>query len=652
MPRLSLLLAGTDPKQHNRIQSAWEGIGCSRQNMLQVDSGQRALEICSAEDPELLILGQGLTDISPQELLSRLKELGAELPVCMLLAPRHGGQRQMFLQASGQGLEDLLFTPFDSEELALRLELGLRKAGQRKAQLRFQDLATKAGLGYWEYAPNQEDFHASRALQSLLGYTKQQAPQGCELLRAHFSEQDVQRLKQKMQYLEPGQCFELELACRRLDREERYIRIQGKKEAETENSLVVGLFQDITQQKRVQNKLIELLEHSSMQAAALEQSGEGIVLTDQDFRVVYVNPFFDRVCGFKASELISKLPGRQEGDLQADQSWRGQLHLEDKNGQKRQVEATVSEVRSWSGEVVNYVLLVRDITEKLQLQQQLQQAQKMEAIGTLAGGIAHDFNNMLMGMQGFTELALSNLPEDCKAAKHLQNVLQTSSRAKDLVQQILTFSRQSDSEKKPLQAKAVLKEVLKLLQATLPANIELQTRIDPDTPQILADPSQMQQVIMNLCTNAVQAMPEGGTLWVVLQGKSLGWEDKDRPEDLGPGKYLLLQVQDTGQGMDQDLAQRIFDPFFTTKPRGQGTGLGLSVVYGILQEISGYIEVGSSQGEGTLFSVFIPALQEPGADLDKEEQSPCMVQGRGNILFVDDQQDIVRWGVRALEGLG
>jgi nitrogen-specific signal transduction histidine kinase/ActR/RegA family two-component response regulator len=310
-------------------------------------------------------------------------------------------------------------------------------------------------------------------------------------------------------------------------------------------------------------------------------------------------------------------------------------------------------VRNWSGEVVNYVLLVRDITEKLQLQQQLQQAQKMEAIGTLAGGIAHDFNNMLMGMQGFTELALSNLPEDCKAAKHLQNVLQTSSRAKDLVQQILTFSRQHESEKNPLQVKTVLKEVLKLLQATLPANIELQTKIDSEPPQILADPSQMQQVIMNLCTNAVQAMPEGGSLWVALQGRSISQRDQDKPEGLEPGEYLLLQVQDTGQGMDQELAQRIFDPFFSTKPRGQGTGLGLSVVHGILQDISGDIEVRSSPEEGTLFSVYIPALQEPELELKKEEEQALgIVQGRGNILFVDDQQDIVRWGVRALEGLG
>ncbi|MFW6179903.1 MAG: response regulator, partial [Desulfohalobiaceae bacterium] len=658
MSKLLCLLAGLDSKQAQQVQSAWQEIGCSKQNLLQTDSAHRALDICSTQQPKLVLLGKGLTDMSTLELLAKIKTHGCQIPVCLLLSSRQDEKKDL-LQAFDLGVQDVLFEPLDARELALRLELGLCKARQRQTLLHFQDLAAKAGLGYWEYALGEGKFYASEALQGLLGYVRQQAPQGCELLDAHFYEQDVQKLKRNLQSLDPGECFELELTCRRLDREERYIRIQGQKEVGMENGLVAGLFQDITQQKRVQNKLMELLEHSSMQAAALEQSGEGIVLTDQNFRVVYVNPFFDQVSGFKASELIFNLLSRQSkgtdqvGEAFVDQNWRGQLSLEDKNGVQRQVEATLSAVKNWSGQVVNFVLLVRDITEKLQLQQQLQQAQKMEAIGTLAGGIAHDFNNMLMGMQGFTELALSNLDQDSKAAKHLHSVLQTSTRAKDLVQQILTFSRQSESDKKPLQVKTVLKEVLKLLQATLPANIELLTNIDPEPPQILADPSQVQQVIMNLCTNAVQAMPDGGKLLVSLQGKSIDGKYQERPEDLEPGEYLLLQVQDTGQGMEQELAQRIFDPFFTTKPRGQGTGLGLSVVHGILQEIGGSISVQSSPGEGTLFRVNIPVLQETGWEVQEQAQlHQGVVRGRGNILFVDDQQDIVRWGVRALEGLG
>ncbi|MFW6179573.1 MAG: response regulator [Desulfohalobiaceae bacterium] len=658
MSPIALLLAGTEPEQSQQILSAWEDLGCDRQDLLQADTGQRAQGIFQAYHPGLLVLGEGLPDMPARELFSRIKGLDSQFPVCLLLTSKASILRQELQQEFQLDLDDVLLAPLDTGELALRLQLGLQKARQKQIRPRFQDLAVRTGLAYWEYVLHQDRFYPAQELCSLLGYAPDEhGPGDCNLLRAHFAEQDVQELQRNLQALAPGDCFELELTCRRLDREQRYIRIQGQRDPK--QALVAGLFQDITQQKRVQNKLIELLEHSSMQAAALEQSGEGIVLTDQDFRVVYVNPFFDQVCGFKASELICNLPDRQRStglqiqESGADHSWRGQLSLEDKNGMLRQVEVTVSAVRNWSAQIVNYVLLVRDVTEKLHLQQQLQQAQKMEAIGTLAGGIAHDFNNMLMAMQGFTELAQSSLSQDSKAAQHLQSVLQTCERAKDLVQQILTFSRQEQSQKKPLQVKTVLKEVLKLMQATLPANIELQTSIDPDPPRVLADPSQMQQVIMNLCTNAVQAMPEGGRLQVALRGKRLGLEDEQRPEELEPGHYLELEVQDTGQGMEQELTQRIFDPFFTTKPRGQGTGLGLSVVHGILQEVSGSITVRSTPGAGTLFRVHVPALQNPRLGTDQEQkQDKGVVPGRGDILLVDDQQDIVRWGIRALEGLG
>ncbi|MBU1564686.1 MAG: response regulator [Proteobacteria bacterium] len=309
--------------------------------------------------------------------------------------------------------------------------------------------------------------------------------------------------------------------------------------------------------------------------------------------------------------------------------------------------------------------LQAEITERMEAQasarklgRQLQQSQKMEAIGTLAGGIAHDFNNILAIIMGNTELAKLHAKagcenRNCPVSFDLDNILQASERARDLVRQILTFSRQQDNDKVPLQLGPVIKEALALLRASLPQSIEIRTRIACQDAQILANVTQLHQIIMNLGTNAHYAMREtGGILVVEVEQIEIGLFDKQSKGLLPtPGRYLLLKVCDNGCGMEQSVLDKIFDPYFTTKPLTQGTGMGLAVVHGIVKNHEGLIAVYSEPGKGTSFSIYFPQLSEKQSTPSQlcHKEIPL---GTENILLVDDEVMVARMEAELLESLG
>jgi len=289
--------------------------------------------------------------------------------------------------------------------------------------------------------------------------------------------------------------------------------------------------------------------------------------------------------------------------------------------------------------------------EKAQLEEQLRQAQKMQAIGTLAGGIAHDFNNILMPVIIQTEVALLSVPEDSPIRSSLQEVLEASHRAKGLVKQILTFSRQTETERVPLLVGPIVKEALKLLRSTLPTTIEIQQDIPVDDNYVLADPTQIHQVLMNLCTNAAHAMSErGGLLKVGLKENHVGSTGRGDYPDLVPGKYIKLSVQDTGCGIDPSVSDRIFEPFFTTKQRTEGTGMGLSVVHGIVKGYGGAVVVESQPGEGAVFHVLLPVVE--GESQTDSKARGGLPQGTERILVVDDERSVIESWTSLLAYLG
>lgn len=292
-----------------------------------------------------------------------------------------------------------------------------------------------------------------------------------------------------------------------------------------------------------------------------------------------------------------------------------------------------------------------DVTEKKMLENQLFQASKMEAIGTLAGGIAHDFNNILAAIMGYAEMARLDLEVDSPVRDRMDKILAASHRAKEIVMQILAFSRQGESEREPLNLRSVVRETLTFLRASLPSTVRIEEEIEKAPMTVLANGTQMHQVLMNLCTNAFHAMEKtGGALCLNLRKNPKG--DGAPHPDLAPGDYIELSVSDTGEGIDGNIRERIFDPYFTTKALGKGTGMGLAVVHGIVTSHGGAVTVCSAPGEGTTFHIFLPLVEDPARKLSASPGAAEMPKGRERVLLVDDEAYLVEIGKQMLDRLG
>jgi len=420
---------------------------------------------------------------------------------------------------------------------------------------------------------------------------------------------------------------------------------------------VVGFLLDITKRKKAEQERIRLV-------AAFEQIAESIVITDTNANIIYVNPAVEKVTEYKREELINqncKLfnSGKHDLDFYKDmwktilsgQIWTNQIINKKKDGSLFEEKITISPIRDKNGTIINYVAIKKDVTNENRLERQLIQAQKMEAIGTLAGGIAHDFNNILAAILGFTELSLRNTTTNARLQRNLGYVLQAGYRAKDLIKQILAFSRLNQQEKKPLQISLIIKEAMKLLRASLPTTIEIHQKIIAKSSIVIADPTQIHQVLMNLCTNAAHSMRDtGGILEIGLVDVNISPEDIVHYHGIKPGPYVKFTVSDTGIGINQEIIERIFDPYFTTKNPGEGTGMGLSVVHGIIKSHHGEIVVYSEKNKGTSFHILLPRLE---TDTKKEqEHSSPLPHGHEKILLVDDEKSLVNIGTEMLEQLG
>jgi nitrogen-specific signal transduction histidine kinase/CheY-like chemotaxis protein len=309
-------------------------------------------------------------------------------------------------------------------------------------------------------------------------------------------------------------------------------------------------------------------------------------------------------------------------------------------------------VKSKTGHPINFVIVERDVTDVARHERQIRQAEKLEAIGTLATGIADDFNNIVMAMIGYAEMAERSVFDNAAVREELDHILLAGRRGTDLVKQILTFSRRDEQEKYPVDVHRVFKEALTLIRASTPSTIEIRQNIDVSTGPVMADPTQMHQVLMNLCANACEAM-EGsdGVLEVTVRDDVLSEGSPDLGHsDLTPGRYVKLTVSDTGSGIPPELLDRIFDPYFTTREAGKKTGLGLSVVLGIVQSHGGAVTVNSRPGRGTTVDVYLPHCEATADSVHVEGHE--RESGTEWIIFVDDEEQLSEFGGRTLESLG
>ncbi len=423
-----------------------------------------------------------------------------------------------------------------------------------------------------------------------------------------------------------------------------------------ERRVVQGIFRDLRAR-------FEGEELRRLLATVTEQTDDSVMITDTECTISYINPAFERVSGYTSEEVVGKTPrmlrsGKHDKSfykaildtLDERNTWHGHFINKKKDGTLYEEDAIITPVTDHTGKVINYVAVKRDITNQILLQKQVRQAQKMQAIGTLAGGIAHDFNNILTAIMGFAELSLLHCKDNALLENNIQEVIRGADRAGKLIEQILTFSRQTEKNVAALRLATVVKEALKLLRSTLPANIEIIEDLNAEV-MVRADPTQILQVIMNLCTNAYQAI-RADRGWIKVSMKSVVVASREGVEigNLSHGKYVCITVEDNGSGISTEYIGRIFEPYFTTSEKEEGTGLGLSVVHGIVSDHGGAITVDTAIGQGSCFTVYMPEIgcQESSESQHRQD----LPTGEGRVLVVDDERQIVDYEVQILHRAG
>ena len=610
------------------------------------------------------VLGKSSTETNiwdnPQDkdhLLSTLKRQGQVANLEMKFRLKNGSAKTVLVSARVMNLggePHILTVTRDIDEW--------KKAEQslRKSEERFRQVADLSGDWIWEVDEKGVFSYCSSAVLQVLGYNPEE-------------------LVGQRNFLEITESGELDGSVMKLlDHFNRrlqfhkYITRHAHKDGrivimETSGTPIMnddGLFTGYRGANTDITERVRASESQELLAAVVEHAAESIVVTDTNGAIKYVNPAFEQTCGYSKDEAIGVNPrilksGKHSEDFYAGlwetiargDTWRGHFVNRKKDGSLFEEDATISPLRDATGQIANYVGLKRDVTKEVSLQNQLAQSQKMEAIGTLAGGIAHDFNNILFAIIGYTEMAIEDLPVDSRPRRDMGQVLSAAKRAAEMVKRILTFSRQTEPQRILLDLAPIVKEGLKFLRGSIPSTIEIRQKIESSLGMVEADPTQIHQVLMNLCSNAGQAMKDTkGIITVELAEIALDESYTDQHISLKPGRYVKLSVSDTGYGIPRENIGRIFDPYFTTKGIGEGTGLGLAVIHGIVSSHGGSVTVHSIPGQGSTFNVFLPVVKRE-AHLEIAADS-SMPMGTEKILLVDDEETLVVMGQAILERLG
>lgn len=393
----------------------------------------------------------------------------------------------------------------------------------------------------------------------------------------------------------------------------------------------------------------KLSESEHLITQAVEGSGEGVIIADRNGGIEYINPFIERITGYSEDELIGKnlveglhpweLPDELLKSMAAGEAWAGTLRNKRKDGADYYEHISAIPVKDERGEIKKFVYISKDITKERSLEEQLRQAQKMEVVGRLAGGVAHDFNNILTAIMGYASLLIEGLKEDDPMRSFAEQVLSSSERAAAITQGLLAFSRKQIINPMPIDLNDIIRRLARLLLRFIGADIELKIVLADGPLIVMADTVQIEQVLMNLATNARDAMPDGGTLTIETEAVDIDREYADSHLFVKAGRYACVSVSDKGAGMDEDTRANIFEPFFTTKGVGRGVGLGLAIVYGIIKQHEGDVNVYSELGKGTTFKIYLPLISSRIEEKKQEEQPPPK-GGTETVLVAEDSAEV------------
>lgn len=519
-----------------------------------------------------------------------------------------------------------------------------------QSEASYRDLIDGMKETVWVVDGNGKFIDVNRTASAMLHYSREELlTMGPRDIDANITEAMI---RQRQSSLAQGRIRIFETKHTRKDGEHIPVEIQATRVTYQGQEAVLCIARDITERKQAEAALQKSETMNRLLAAVVRQAGEAIVITDLKGAIEYINPAYTAMSGYPAAEMVGQaLPLLQQDEVmdtaqrapwaavQQNETWRGRTVAQRKDGSSYHINVTLFPIHDAEERIINYCQIARDISHELQLERHLNQTQRLETIGTLAGGIAHDFNNILMPIMGYAELAATKLPATDPLQTNLQQILKGAQRARALVRQILTFSRQHEQQRRPLYLQRIIQEALDLMRPLLPSTIEIRQSLHPACQQVLADATQLHQVLVNLCTNAFHAMEaDGGVLTITLEQVVIDRALAQLYPILQQQAYACLTVSDTGIGMDSATLERIFEPFFTTKSVDRGTGLGLSVAHGIVRAHDGVLLAQSALGKGSSFQIYLPIFVDD-ADLGSEHGGPA-VRGKEMILVVDDEPTI------------